>query len=203
KYYEHLDSTIKKSLVDFVDRIKIEFKMQTSEAEELKISIANYFLMGCLNEKNGVFWIRKEPESCFCKKLAVVVQKVLDEIGIKMIYSDVLRLASSISRFFIDKTYVKGFKVMSVSRNLDEEYNQRVMKCMKDFYPEIEFYSETFLEFRFKNKDEVAEYDFIISDTENYQIKNLRKVNALNVREIQRCFIEYALEKKMKLAGVL
>ncbi|MGL5000657.1 MAG: hypothetical protein ACRC6J_02915, partial [Cetobacterium sp.] len=46
KYYEHLDSTIKKSLVDFVDRIKIEFKMQTSEAEELKISIANYFLMG-------------------------------------------------------------------------------------------------------------------------------------------------------------
>ena len=113
-----------------------------------------------------------------------------------MIYSDILRLAGCITNFFMIEEYTDGFKVLSVSRNIDNEYSQRVINSMKVFYPKISFTTQSFLEFRFKDRKEIESYDLIISDTESYSIKNLRKVNTLSLREIQRCFIEYVLDKR-------
>ncbi|UPO97566.1 hypothetical protein MKD34_01600 [Cetobacterium somerae] len=113
-----------------------------------------------------------------------------------MIYSDILRLAGCITNFFMLEEYGEGFKVLSVSRNIDNEYSQRVINSMKVFYPKISFTIQSFLEFRFKDRKEIESYDLIISDTESYSIKNLRKVNTLSLREIQRCFIEYVLDKR-------
>ncbi|MGL6024885.1 MAG: hypothetical protein ACRC0F_09720, partial [Cetobacterium sp.] len=193
--YKHLKDYIKDPFKNFLKEIKYKFKMEDDEVEKLEKFISNYFLIGCLNKKYGVLWIRKAPESLICRKLARNVQEILDSIGVEMIYSDMLRLSSSISKFFMNNIYVEGFKVMSVSRNLDENYNIKVMKAMKEIYTEVEFYSESFLEFKFHTKEEMQKYNFIVSDTESYKIKNLKKVNELNIREVERCFIEYALEK--------
>ncbi|MGL5356118.1 MAG: hypothetical protein ACRC0F_00340 [Cetobacterium sp.] len=193
--YKHLKDYIKDPFKNFLKEIKYKFKMEDDEVEKLEKFISNYFLIGCLNKKYGVLWIRKAPESLICRKLAQNVQEILDSIGVEMIYSDMLRLSSSISKFFMNNIYVEGFKVMSVSRNLDENYNIKVMKAMKEIYTEVEFYSESFLEFKFHTKEEMQKYNFIVSDTESYKIKNLKKVNELNIREVERCFIEYALEK--------
>ncbi|MGL5613521.1 hypothetical protein, partial [Cetobacterium sp.] len=122
--------------------------------------------------------------------------ETLKDLGIEMIYSDILRLAGCITNFFMLEEYGEGFKVLSVSRNIDNEYSQRVINSMKVFYPKISFTIQSFLEFRFKDRKEIESYDLIISDTESYSIKNLRKVNTLSLREIQRCFIEYVLDKR-------
>ncbi|MGL5573497.1 MAG: hypothetical protein ACRCX7_13615, partial [Cetobacterium sp.] len=130
------------------------------------------------------------------KRLGQIVEETLKDLGIEMIYSDILRLAGCITNFFMLEEYGEGFKVLSVSRNIDNEYSQRVINSMKVFYPKISFTIQSFLEFRFKDRKEIESYDLIISDTESYSIKNLRKVNTLSLREIQRCFIEYVLDKR-------
>ncbi|MGL4671505.1 hypothetical protein [Cetobacterium sp.] len=203
KCYKSSDSVINKQLNIFIDEVKEKFKMCKLEAKRLEESIANYFIMGYVDKKYGVLWVRKKPHSLRCQKLANVIESILDKIKLEMMYSDVLRLSGSISNFFLDEQHIKGFKVLSVSRNLDEEQNYKVIKCMKELYPGLNFESESLLDFRFRSEDNILSYDLIISDTESYKIKNLVKVNSLSVKEIQRCFIEYVLDKRFESAGII
>lgn len=197
KYNYSLNIPLRESYKKFIDKIQDIFKLDKNEKEKLYDKLITCYAMGYLDKEYGVLWVRKNPHSERCKKMGRIVEETLKNLGIEMIYSDILRLASSITNFFMSEEYIDGFKVLSVSRNIDNEYNQRVIGSMKVFYPKISFTTESFLEFRFKNKNEIENYDLIISDTESYGIKNLRKVNTLSLREIQRCFIEYALDKRL------
>lgn len=203
KYYISSDYPIEKHFSRFSNRLQEVFGMNNDETKRLENYILSYFAIGYLDKKYGVLWVRKNPYSVKCRKLGEIIENILNELNLEMMYSDILRLAGAISRFFMEEEYIEGFKILSVSRNLDEEYNERVVACMKELYPDIEFYYQSFLEFRFNTEDEIKEFDLIISDTESYSIKNLRKVNALSVREIQRCFIEFVLDKRFKKAGLL
>ena len=58
---------------------------------------------------------------------------------------------------------------------------------------------ESIVEFKFKTKEELDKYDFIISDTDNYSIKKLKKINTLNIKELQRCFVDYVLTKRLTI----
>ncbi|MGL4998659.1 hypothetical protein [Cetobacterium sp.] len=198
KMYQFLDYPIKFYFDKFLNEIKSKFKMDTFELERLKKSICIYFMIGYLDKKYEVLWVRKEPHSLKCKKLAAIIEKVLKDIGLEMMYSDVLRLSGAVSKFFMKEIFIDGFKVISVSRNIDEEYNQRVIECIEKIYPGLKFESQSFLEFRFRSKESIQKYDLIISDTESYKVKKLKKVNTLSIREIERCFIEYALDKNFK-----
>ncbi|MGL5089316.1 MAG: hypothetical protein ACRC6Z_07730 [Cetobacterium sp.] len=198
KTYQFLDYPISFYFDKFLNEIKIKFKMDTFEVERLKKSIYIYFMIGYLDKKYEVLWVRKQPDSLKCKKLAAIIEKVLKDIGLEMMYSDVLRLSGVVSKFFMKEIYIDGFKVISVSRNIDEEHNQRVIECIEKLYPGLKFESQSFLDFRFRSKESIQKYDLIISDTESYKVKKLRKVNTLSIREIERCFIEYALDKKFQ-----
>ena len=198
RYNCDLNIPLKKSYEKFIEKIKDIFELNEKEKNKLYNQLVNCYTMGYLDKKYGVLWVRKSPNSNRCKRLGQVVEEVLKGLGIDMIYSDILRLAGCITNFFMSEEYTEGFKVLSVSRNIDNEYSQRVIGSMKVFYPKISFTTESFLEFRFKSKKEIESYDLIISDTESYTIKNLRRVNTLSLREIQRCFIEYALDKRFE-----
>lgn len=198
KYNCDLDIPIKESYEKFINRIKKIFKLTEKEGKELESQLSTCYAIGYLDKKYGVLWVRKSPNSKRCKRLGEIVERVLKELNIEMIYSDILRIAGCITNFFMTEEYVEGFRVLSVSRDINSEYSQRVIKSLKVFYPKITFTTESFLEFRFKSKKEIESYDLIISDTESYSIKNLRKVNTLSLREIQRCFIEYVLDKRFE-----
>lgn len=198
RYNCNLDVGLKESYKKFINRVQEAFQLDDKEKKKLYNKLVTCYTMGYLDKKYGVLWVRKTPNSERCRRLGQIVEEILKELGIEMIYSDVLRLASCIGNFFMEEEYVEGFKVLSVSRNINDEYIQRVIKSMKIFYPKISFMTESFLEFRFKSKDEIDSYNLIISDTERYTIKTLRKVNTLSLREIQRCFIEHALDKRFE-----
>lgn len=195
-YISDSNRFLKESYEKFINKIQEIFNLDDWERRKLYRQLENCYAMGYLDKKYGVLWVRKSSNSERCKKLGKIVEESLKELGIEMIYSDILRLASCITNFFMLEEYIEGFKVLSVSRNIDSEYNRRVINSMKTFYPKISFTTESFLEFRFKSREEIESYDLIISDTESYSIKNLRKVNTLSLREIQRCFIDYALDKR-------
>ena len=203
KYYISSDYPIKKHFNRFSSKIQEVFELNSGETERLENYILSYFAIGYLDKKYGVLWVRKNPYSLKCRRLGEIVENILNELNLEMMYSDVLRLAGAISRFFMEEEYVKGFKILSVSRNLDEEYNERVIRSVKELFTNIEFSYQSFLEFRFNTEEEISEYNLIISDTESYSIKNLRKVNALSGREIQRCLIEFPLDKRFKKSGIL
>ena len=198
KYNYNLNISLRDSYEKFINKIQKIFKLTEREKEELHKQLITCYSMGFLDKKYGVLWVRKSPNSERCKRLGQLVEKTLKELSIDMIYSDILRLAGCITNFFMTEEYVEGFKVLSVSRDINNEYSQRVINSLKVFYPKISFTTESFLEFRFKSKKEIESYNLIISDTESYSIKNLRKVNTLSLREIQRCFIEYVLDKRFK-----
>lgn len=198
RYNCDLNNPLKESYKKFINKVQEIFKLDDKEKKKLCNQLVTCYTMGYLDKKYGVLWVRKSPNSERCKRLGQIVEDILKELGIDMIYSDILRLAGCITNFFMSEEYVEGFKVLSVSRNIDNEYSQRVIESMKVFYPKISFTTESFLEFRFKSKEEIDSYNLIISDTESYSIKTLRKVNTLSLREIQRCFIEYALDKRFK-----
>lgn len=198
KYSCNLDSSLKESYKKFIDKIQMVFYLNNEEKKKLYNELVTCYTMGYLDKKYGVLWVRKSPNSERCKKLGQIIEDILKELGIDMIYSDILRLAGCITNFFMSEEYIEGFKVLSVSRNIDNEYSKRVIESMKVFYPKISFTTESFLEFRFKSKEEIDSYNLIISDTESYSIKTLRKVNTLSLREIQRCFIEYVLDKRFE-----
>ena len=196
RYSCDLNIDLKKSYESFINKIQELFELNEKERKGLYEQLVNCYSMGYFDKKYGVLWVRKSPNSERCKRLGQIVEETLKNLGIEMIYSDILRLAGCITNFFMSEEYVEGFKVLSVSRNIDNEYSKRVINSMKVFYPKISFTTQSFLEFRFKDKKEIESYDLIISDTESYSIKNLRKVNTLSLREIQRCFIEYVLDKR-------
>lgn len=196
RYSCDLNIDLKESYERFINKIQELFELNEKERKELYEQLVNCYAMGYFDKKYGVLWVRKSPNSERCKRLGQVVEETLKDLGIEMIYSDILRLAGCITNFFMLEEYGEGFKVLSVSRNIDNEYSQRVINSMKVFYPKISFTIQSFLEFRFKDRKEIESYDLIISDTESYSIKNLRKVNTLSLREIQRCFIEYVLDKR-------
>ncbi|MGL4510632.1 hypothetical protein [Cetobacterium sp.] len=196
RYSCDLNIDLKKSYESFINKIQELFELNEKERKGLYEQLVNCYAMGYFDKKYGVLWVRKSPNSERCKRLGKIVEETLKDLGIEMIYSDILRLAGCITNFFMLEEYGEGFKVLSVSRNIDNEYSQRVINSMKVFYPKISFTTQSFLEFRFKDKKEIESYDLIISDTESYSIKNLRKVNTLSLREIQRCFIEYVLDKR-------
>lgn len=196
RYSCDLNIDLKKSYESFINKIQELFELNEKERKELYEQLVNCYAMGYFDKKYGVLWVRKSPNSERCKRLGQIVEETLKDLGIEMIYSDILRLAGCITNFFMLEEYGEGFKVLSVSRNIDNEYSQRVINSMKVFYPKISFTIQSFLEFRFKDRKEIESYDLIISDTESYSIKNLRKVNTLSLREIQRCFIEYVLDKR-------
>lgn len=196
RYSCDLNIDLKKSYESFINKIQELFELNEKERKELYEQLVNCYAMGYFDKKYGVLWVRKSPNSERCKRLGQIVEETLKDLGIEMIYSDILRLARCITNFFMLEEYGEGFKVLSVSRNIDNEYSQRVINSMKVFYPKISFTIQSFLEFRFKDRKEIESYDLIISDTESYSIKNLRKVNTLSLREIQRCFIEYVLDKR-------
>ncbi|MGL4538649.1 MAG: hypothetical protein ACRDCE_07560 [Cetobacterium sp.] len=196
RYSCDLNIDLKESYERFINKIQELFELNEKERKELYEQLINCYAMGYFDKKYGVLWVRKSPNSERCKRLGQVVEETLKDLGIEMIYSDILRLAGCITNFFMLEEYGEGFKVLSVSRNIDNEYSQRVINSMKVFYPKISFTIQSFLEFRFKDRKEIESYDLIISDTESYSIKNLRKVNTLSLREIQRCFIEYVLDKR-------
>lgn len=198
RYNCDLNNSLKESYKKFINKVQEIFKLDDKEKKKLCSQLVTCYTMGYLDKKYGVLWVRKSPNSERCKRLGQIVEEILKELGIDMIYSDVLRLAGCITNFFMLEEYVEGFKVLSVSRNIDNEYSQRVIEAMKVFYPKISFTTESFLEFRFKSKEEIDSYNLIISDTESYSIKTLRKVNTLSLREIQRCFIEYVLDKRFE-----
>ena len=198
KYNHDIDNQLNKEYQSFIKKIANLFKLTPDEKVKLKQQLLTCYTLGYLDKKYGVLWVRKTPDSERCKKLASIVENVLKELGIEMIYSDILRLAGCITNFFMTEEYVDGFKVLSVSRDINNEYSQRVINSLKSFYPKITFTTESFLEFRFKNKKEIEDYNLIISDTENYSITNLRKVNTLSLREVQRCFTEFVLDKRFK-----
>lgn len=198
RYNCDLNNPLKESYKKFINKVQEIFKLDDKEKKKLCSQLVTCYTMGYLDKKYGVLWVRKSPNSERCKRLGQIVEEILKELGIDMIYSDVLRLAGCITNFFMLEEYVEGFKVLSVSRNIDNEYSQRVIEAMKVFYPKISFTTESFLEFRFKSKEEIDSYNLIISDTESYSIKTLRKVNTLSLREIQRCFIEYVLDKRFE-----
>lgn len=198
RYNCDLNNPLKESYKKFINKVQEIFKLDDKEKKKLCSQLVTCYTMGYLDKKYGVLWVRKSPNSERCKRLGQIVEEILKELGIVMIYSDVLRLAGCITNFFMLEEYVEGFKVLSVSRNIDNEYSQRVIEAMKVFYPKISFTTESFLEFRFKSKEEIDSYNLIISDTESYSIKTLRKVNTLSLREIQRCFIEYVLDKRFE-----
>ncbi|MGL5780251.1 hypothetical protein [Cetobacterium sp.] len=196
RYSCDLNIDLKESYERFINKIQELFELNEKERKELYEQLINCYAMGYFDKKYGVLWVRKSPNSERCKRLGQIVEETLKDLGIEMIYSDILRLAGCITNFFMLEEYGEGFKVLSVSRNIDNEYSQRVINSMKVFYPKISFTIQSFLEFRFKDRKEIESYDLIISDTESYSIKNLRKVNTLSLREIQRCFIEYVLDKR-------
>lgn len=196
RYSCDLNIDLKESYERFINKIQELFELNEKERKELYEQLVNCYAMGYFDKKYGVLWVRKSPNSERCKRLGQIVEETLKDLGIEMIYSDILRLAGCITNFFMLEEYGEGFKVLSVSRNIDNEYSQRVINSMKVFYPKISFTIQSFLEFRFKDRKEIESYDLIISDTESYSIKNLRKVNTLSLREIQRCFIEYVLDKR-------
>ncbi|WP_330111365.1 hypothetical protein VSU16_07055 [Cetobacterium somerae] len=198
RYNCDLNNPLKESYKKFINKVQEIFKLDDKEKKKLCSQLVTCYTMGYLDKKYGVLWVRKSPNSERCKRLGQIVEEILKELSIDMIYSDVLRLAGCITNFFMLEEYVEGFKVLSVSRNIDNEYSQRVIEAMKVFYPKISFTTESFLEFRFKSKEEIDSYNLIISDTESYSIKTLRKVNTLSLREIQRCFIEYVLDKRFE-----
>lgn len=198
RYNCDLNNPLKESYKKFINKVQEIFILSDKEKKKLYSQLVTCYSMGYLDKKYGVLWVRKSPNSERCKKLGKIVEDILKELSIDMIYSDILRLAGCITNFFMSEEYVEGFKVLSVSRNIDNEYSQRVIEAMKVFYPKISFTTESFLEFRFKSKEEIDSYNLIISDTESYSIKTLRKVNTLSLREIQRCFIEYVLDKRFE-----
>ncbi|MHA4989700.1 BglG family transcription antiterminator [Cetobacterium somerae] len=196
KYNCDLTPSLKENYERFINRVQEIFQLNDEEKKGIYIKLLNCYVIGYLDKKYGVLWVRKSPNSERCKRLGKIVEDILKELETDMIYSDILRLAGCITNFFMIEEYTDGFKVLSVSRNIDNEYSQRVINSMKVFYPKISFTTQSFLEFRFKDRKEIESYDLIISDTESYSIKNLRKVNTLSLREIQRCFIEYVLDKR-------
>lgn len=198
KYFLLLDKDLKKGFKSFIAKLKEIFNLTNQEKEKLQRKILVCYVMGYLDKRYGVIWVKKRPESIISREFDRVIENILKDLKIDMIYSDILRLADCITKFFMNEEYVEGFKVLSISRNIDSEYNKRVIESIKVFYPKITFITESFLEFRFRDKDEIEQYDLMISDVESYSAKKLRRLNSLSLKEIQRCLIEYVLDKRLK-----
>lgn len=197
KYLMKFDREISDSYEKFHEKVSIRLHIEGKNKEILREYLKSCYTISFLNNRYGVLWVRKRPLSEKCLQMIETIEKILKELGINMIYSDIMRLAGCVTNFFLTEEFKSGFKVLGVSKNANDEYSNRVIRCIKEFYPEIEFQMESFLYFRFKNRKELESYDMIISDTETFSGGNLRRVNTFSIREVQKCFINYALGKRL------
>ncbi|MBC2850854.1 hypothetical protein H5J22_05315 [Cetobacterium sp. 8H] len=192
-----MDKQIRESYEKFCEKISLELGLDCESKKIFMDKLKHCFSIAILNKRYGVLWVRKRPDSEKCLTCVNLVEKVLKDLEIDMIYSDIMRISGCVTNFFLTQEFKKGFKVLGVSRNANDEYSDRVIACIKGFYPEIEFEMESFLYFRFKDKKELESYNMVISDTETFSGGNLKRVNTFSIREVQKCFVNYVLDKRL------
>ncbi|MEG1582578.1 MAG: hypothetical protein RR344_01380 [Cetobacterium sp.] len=197
KNFMIMDKDVRDSYEKFCEKISIELGLDCENKKIFTQTLKHCYSIASLNRRYGVLWVRKRPDSANCRMSVAFIEKILKDLEIDMIYSDVMRIAGCVTNFFLTQEFKKGFKVLGVSRNANDEYSNRVIACIKTFYPEIEFEMESFFYFRFKDKMELESYNMIISDTETFSGGNLKRVNSFSIREIQKCFINYVLDKRL------
>lgn len=197
KNFMTMDKEVRDSYEKFCEKVSIELNLDCENKNFFIETLKQCYSIASLNKRYGVLWVRKRPDSEKCRMIVDFIEKNLKDLDIDMIYSDVMRVAGCVTNFFLTQEFKKGFKVLGVSRNVNDEYSNRVIACIKEFYPEIEFEMESFLYFRFKDKDELESYNMIISDTETFSGGNLKRINSFSIREVQKCFINYALDKRL------
>lgn len=199
KNYEYTDSDIKEAFEKYIQRLEEVLEFTLEEKSLLKDHMLGCFIIGYLNKKYNVLWVRKSPESQKCLEITEIIEKILDDIQIDMYYSDKIRLGACATNFFMYQEYKKNVKVLIVSRSIENNGELKEVKGLKSMYPNVSIDLESIVEFKFKTKEELDKYDFIISDTDNYSIKKLKKINTLNIKELQRCFVDYVLTKRLTI----
>lgn len=183
----------------FCEKLFSIFKIEEKEKKKLSKYLKKYFIIGYLNRRFNNLWFRSMPNSKFYIKMIEVVESILENVEVEMLYADILRLTSHFVTFLVRKNLNENLKIVGVYRGINIIDKEEIDKYIKSMYQNLDYNWEPLLYFRFKTDEEIDSYDLIISDTENYSRKNLRKVCNFSIFNIENALQDYVLEKHLKI----
>lgn len=183
---------------EFCHRLFDIFKIQDKNKKVLSRYIKKYFIIGYLNKRFDYLWVRTMPSSKLYIKMIEVIEKILKDLNIDMLYADILRLTSHFVTFLMRKNLNEKLKIVGVYRGINKKDKEEIRKYIKSMYENLDYKWEPLLYFRFKTEDEIKSYDLIISDTENYSRENLKKVCNFSIFNVEDALQDYVLEKYLK-----
>ncbi|MGL4864674.1 MAG: hypothetical protein ACRC3I_12110 [Cetobacterium sp.] len=198
RYFPMFDLNLKKSFDIFIESLELKLELKLDEKENLTKRLTKKYQIGYLNKKYDLFWIRSKIKSNLQIEFANIIQNIINKSNIEMMYGDILGIADEILEFYIEKEYSKKFKLLFIVQNIEGTeniYYKKILNYIRIFYPKIEVYIETTLDFKFGTIGEIQKYDLIISEFENIDFENSKKIYRLNIQEIQSILSETILIK--------
>ncbi|MGL4768981.1 MAG: hypothetical protein ACRCW6_01975 [Mycoplasmoidaceae bacterium] len=197
-HFPRFDLSFKKEFEIFINQLDKVLDLNFDEREKLYNRLLKKYQIGYLNKKYGLFWISSKEKSKLGIELANIIQRIINNSGVEMIYGDILGLSDVIVDFFVEKEYSENFKLLFIVQNIesmDKPYYKTIFNYIKMIYPKVELYIETFLDFKFGVLDNKGSYDLIISEFESIEFKNSKKICRLNIQEVQTILSEVILKK--------
>ncbi|MGL4865688.1 HTH domain-containing protein [Cetobacterium sp.] len=198
RYFPMFDLELKNSFDSFMENLEKILGLKSNEKEKLTKRLIKKYQIGYLNKKYDLFWIRSKIKSNLQVEFANIIQDIILQSKIQMMYGDILGIADVILDFYIEKEYSKKFKLLFIVQNIEgieNTYYKNIFNYIQTFYPKVEVCTETILDFKFGIIQEMEKYDLIVSEFENIDFKNSKKICRLNIEEIQSILSETILTK--------
>lgn len=200
--YEEFNPVVKKGFNDFISLLKRRFYFNSEEEKRLRKKILKLYIYAYLNKKYDILWVRKSSHSNYNKIIVSEVEKILEKLKVSLYFSDILRISEAVIETIKESEY-NDVKILTVSRNIDLKTAEKIAKCVKEFYPKISYEIEQYTVFNFRTKENKESYHSILTDTESYDINNLKKIGSLDFFEINSTLVRIALEKKLRNTKII
>lgn len=198
KYYRTYDVLKSKMFDDFYREIKKAFLIQDEISEKLYENLKIYFVRGLVKKRYGFFSVRKTPTSKNMQIIIEKVSKIFKKLKIEMIYSDEVGVAECLIDFFLEEELHKKLKIIAFVKDYSIDYVKKILKCFLQCHPNLEIKVEPYLYYKFMNKDELKEYEVILSDTEILTSLNFKRLEMFSIGELELLLEEFVLEKRVE-----
>ncbi|MGL5596064.1 MAG: HTH domain-containing protein [Cetobacterium sp.] len=197
-YFPMFDLNLKNSFNIFIETLEKNLELELHEKRKLIKLLIKKYQIGYLNKKYDLFWIRSKTKSNLQIQFGNIIQNMIEKTNIQMMYGDILGISDVILDFYIEKEYSKKLKLLFIVQNIEgieSSHYKKVFSHIQIFYPKAEIFIETILDLKFGVIKEIEEYDLVISEFENIDFKNSKKLCSLNIQEIQSMISEIILLK--------
>nr|WP_307775096.1 hypothetical protein [uncultured Cetobacterium sp.] len=194
-----LDESSTVSFEKFYRILSDRFSLNEDVDYKLKENMRIYFIRGIVKRRYGVLSVKKEPKTLPLICIVEELKKILRELEIEMLYSDIVGLAECIVEFFIEERLIENLNILILVKDYSIEYVKKILKCFRLCHPNIIVNIESFLYMKFMGSDQLEGYDIIISDTEILTTRTFKRVDHFSISELEDAICDYVLNERMPL----